>query len=365
VKEESLWALALWLLPGMGPASFEKLLETAESPEEAFHLDQETLKGLGLKTPLRQALRNKDRALKRAQAEREALARLGAKVITIFDAAYPSLLKEIPNPPPVLFVKGALDLGPYSLAVVGSRAATSYGRRITKEWIFELAKAGLAIISGFALGIDALAHEAALRARGYTLAVLGCGLDQNYPMENQGLGRAILRQGGALVTEFPLGTKPKPQNFPIRNRIISGLAQGVLVIEASAKSGSLITARLAAEQGREVMAVPGNVYSGRSHGCHRLIREGALLVDRPDQVLDALGLEVVFSERSQGVRELTLSPLEAKVLEHLEVYPLHLDDVAYKSGLAVSQVSGILLALELKGLVQGLPGNFYQKVVEK
>ncbi len=365
MNEETLFALALWLLPGMGPSSFEKLLGAAPRLEEIFSLSEMDLRALGLKAPLIKALKDKDQALKKAQEELQRLRLIGAQVISIFDAPYPSLLKEIPHPPPVLFVKGSLELGPYSLAVVGSRAATSYGRRITKDWISELARAGLDIISGFALGIDTLAHQAALRAGGYTVAVLGCGLDQNYPAENRLLREEIVKQGGALITEFPLGTKPKPQNFPVRNRIISGLARGVLVIEASAQSGSLITARLAAEQGREVMAIPGSIYSGRSHGCHRLIREGALLVDRPDQILEALGLEVVFAEPRSDVKELTLSSLEDKVLKCMEVYPIHVDDIAHRSGLAVSQVSGILLALELKGLVQGLPGNFYQRVVER
>ena len=361
--DETLCTLALSLIPGLGPLGFKKIMALASSAARAFSLSPQELKGLGFRSSVIKALKDPEKLLLRAQREMEALERLGARVIALGQREYPTLLREIPDPPPVLFVQGRWSLGPYPLAIVGARAASSYGLKIAKQWSRELAQAGLDIVSGLALGIDAASHWGALEGGGYTLAVLGCGLDQRYPAENQTLREKILQNGGAIVTEFPLGTEPKPGHFPARNRIISGVSRGVLVVEASPRSGSLITARLAADQGREVMAVPGNIYSRRSHGCHRLIREGALLVDQPAQVLEALGLEL-RPEEKESVNSLTLEPLEAKVLGHLEVYPIHVDDLAVKTGLEVSALSGILLALELKGLVESLAGNFYQKVSE-
>jgi DNA processing protein len=330
-------------------------------------LERKDLLDLGLRPSLVRALGNKDLAFQQAEEEWKRLKDLGGSLLTLEEENYPSLLAQIPDPPLVLYFFGQLEMGPYPLAVVGSRSVTSYGRRVVRDWISELARAGLDIVSGLALGVDRLAHEEALRAEGYTVAVLGSGLDQVYPPENRSLAERIVRSGGAIVTEFPLGTPPRAQNFPIRNRIISGLSKAVLVVEASLRSGSLITARLAAEQGREVMAVPGSIYSGRSHGCHQLICQGALLVDKPCQILETLGLKIVSSpaEDASPVNSLTLSPEEDKVLERLEVYPMHVDDLVHLTGLEVSTLSGILLALELKGLIESQPGNYYQKVVKR
>ena len=365
MKQRRLWYLALALVPKLGPISFKQICKKFGSPERAFFASEKELQATRLPKHLSR-LPTPERAIAKAKEEYERLKGLGGNFFTIEDDIYPDLLKEIRDPPPVLFYRGRPSWKQYSLAVVGSRAATSYGRRVTKEWIKEIAKAGVTIVSGLALGIDTAAHEAALEVEGSTVAVLGCGLDQNYPPQNRELAEEIADKG-ILLTEFPLGVKPRAQNFPIRNRIISGLSQAVLVVEASPRSGSLITAHLAAEQGREVMAVPGAVYSYRSHGCHKLIREGALLVDRPEQVLEVLGLSCVsFEPLTQESRtNLILSPEEAQVLEALEVYPVHLDDIAHRLGVDVSKVSGILLSLELKGLVQSSPGNFYQKVIER
>ncbi len=366
MNPERLWYLALALIPGMGPLRFRLVCERLGSPERAFYASEKELKAIGLPASLAKLL-DPHEALARAKKEYEDLCRLGADFLTLEDPEYPPLLRHIFDPPPVLFYKGSLKWGDYLLAVVGSRAATSYGRRITREWVKEIVRAEVTIVSGLARGIDTTAHEAALEGGGRTIAVLGCGLDQDYPPGNRYLAQRIA-QKGVLLTEFPLGTRPRPQNFPVRNRIISGLSQAVLVVEASPRSGSLITARLAAEQGREVMAIPGAVYSYRSHGCHRLIREGALLVDRPEQILEVLGLsDLSFGSGpgdSKAKERLTLAPEEAKVWQVMEVYPLHLDEIAHRAGVEVSQVSGILLALELKGMVQSIPGNFYQKVIE-
>ncbi len=365
MNKKRLWYLALALVPKLGPIRFKQICERLGSPKKAFYASEKELQAIGLPKYLSR-LPNPKEAIARAEEEYEKLKAIGGDFLTIEDDCYPILLKEIPDPPPVLFYRGKPKWKQYNLAVVGARAATSYGKRVTKEWIREIAKAGVSIISGLAVGIDTAAHEAALEAGGHTVAVLGCGLDQNYPPQNRELAQKIAEKG-IVLTEFPLGVKPRAQNFPIRNRIISGLSQGVLVVEASPRSGSLITARLAAEQGREVMAIPGSIYSYRSHGCHQLIREGALLVDRPEQILEALGIsEISFGYFHENLKkDLTLEPEEAQVLEALEVYPTHLDEIAHRLGVEVSKVSGILLSLELKGLVQSSPGNFYQKVVER
>ncbi len=360
--DEDLLGLALALIPGLGPLGFKKILALASTPARAFSLPAEKRQKLGLRSATLKALSSKEEALRRAEKEWETLEKMGAHFVGLWQPHYPALLREIYDPPPVLFVQGRLRFGPYPLAMVGARRASYYGLKVARQWARELARNGLDIVSGLALGVDAASHQGALEAQGYTVAVLGCGLDQKYPLENLSLREKILDQGGAIITEFPLGTGPKPGHFPARNRLISGLSLGVLVVEASLRSGSLITARWAADQGREVMAVPGNIYSHRSHGCHQLLREGALLVDQPSQVLEALGINKVFEKGN--VNSLTLEPLEAKVLGHLEVYPIHVDDLARKTGLEVSRLSGILLGLELKGLVEGLAGNFYQKVAE-
>jgi len=306
-------------------------------------------------------------AFSRALEEYHGLRAIGGYFITWDDDTYPLAFKHLPDPPPILFCRGTPHFDGAVLAVVGSRAATSYGARLVRNWVPEIVRAGVKIVSGLAVGIDTLAHESCLEAGGFTIAVLGTGLDYIYPRGNRSLACKI-GEKGLILTEFPLGTRPRPQNFPIRNRLISALAQAVLVVEASPRSGSLITARLAGEQGKEVLAVPGPIFSYRSHGCHQLIREGALLVDRPDQVLEALGLSNLAFVSQQGpvnrLPPLTLSPEETKVWEVLDNIPLHLDEIARKAGLAVSVVSGILIAFELQGLVESSPGNFFQKVIE-
>ena len=345
--------LALSLVPGLGPVTIRRLLKEAPSLKAVFSLPPEKLKACGV----RGRLPSLKKALFRAEREEEALLRLKASYVTLLDEDYPPLLRTIPDPPVVLFYKGSLPREEPTLAVVGARAATSYGLSVVRDWVPLLARAGIAIVSGFALGIDRAAHEAALREGGRTYAVLGCGLDVNYPAANARLREEITRRGG-LITEFPLGVRPKAANFPIRNRIISGLSQAVLVVEASQRSGSLITARLAGEQGREVFAVPGPVYSLRSRGCHDLLRDGATLADKPEDLLSFFGKEP-FKEAPQ---ELTLSPEEAKVLEHLAEEPLSVDELVFRTGLAVEELTGLLTNLELEGLLERLPGNLYRRI---
>ncbi|AEH45445.1 DNA protecting protein DprA [Thermodesulfatator indicus DSM 15286] len=350
ISDNLTWSLALWLVPKMGPRRFFKLLNFVQNPEEVFSLPKSRIKELGLELP------EKEKALAKAKNEFALVNKLGGKVISFFDEDYPPLLREISDPPPILYVLGNLPQKT-GLAVVGSRRATSYGREVCRKWVSVLARAGIPIVSGLALGIDSMAHEAAVKENAPTYAVLGCGLDVNYPASNSWLRREIIAKGGGLITEFPLGTKPRPGNFPIRNRLISGLSAAVLVIEADLKSGSLITARLAAEQGREVLAVPGPVYSSQSRGTHALIRDGALLVDHPEQVLEIFSLSFL-NERE----ELTLSEEEAKVLNCFEGEPLEFDELILKTGLEVDKLLQILTNLELEGLIVKQSGNAYLKV---
>ncbi|WP_022853526.1 DNA-processing protein DprA [Thermodesulfatator atlanticus] len=354
-EEDKFFALALWLTPGIGPQTFKKIAASFNSLKEVFDLSPEKLKNFGI-CPKDANWRKE--ALLRAEKEIAGLQKIKASFVTIFEEKYPALLKEIPNPPPVLFYQGSLPQEP-GLAVVGSRAATSYGREVCRQWVSIFAKAGIPIISGFALGIDSIAHHAAVKQGSPTFAVLGCGLDINYPATNYHLREAVLANGGGLISEFPLGTLPHAGNFPVRNRIISGLSAAVLVVEASVKSGSLITARLAAEFGREVLAVPGSVFSPRSFGTHALIREGALLVDRPEQVLELFSA----SPLKQIVQQkLTFTEEEAKVLSCFDGEPLEFDDLLMQTGLPVAKLLEILTKLEIEGVVARQPGNTYQKV---
>ncbi len=284
---------------------------------------------------------------------------LGGRIVFYEDPDYPPLLREIKEPPAFIYVKGSLPREPL-LAIVGARKASPYGLRIAREWSRYLASAGLGIVSGLALGIDSQAHRGALEAGGYTLAVLGAGLDNLYPPQNRKLAEEIVDQGGALVTEFPLGSQPERWHFPRRNRILAGLCQGVLVVEAALRSGSLITARVAVEEGREVMAVPGSIFSEQSRGTHLLLREGAHPVTSPEEVLDILGISLQRNEEKNG---LSISEAEEAVLERLSEDPKSYDDLLLETGLSPGELSERLLSLEMKGLIQELPGKRYQRLV--
>ncbi|OAQ20745.1 DNA-processing protein DprA [Thermosulfurimonas dismutans] len=300
-------------------------------------------------------------AVLRGREEWQKAAKLGAKIVFFEDPEYPSILKEIKDPPAFLYVKGRLESEACYLAMVGTRKPTPYGRKVAFEWAKELASLGLGIVSGLALGIDTEAHRGALSAEGYTVAVLGSGLDWIYPYENRKLAEKIVARGGALISEFPFGSRPERWRFPRRNRIISGMSKGVLVVEAAQRSGSLITARLAADQGREVMAVPGSVFSEASQGTHYLIREGAYPVTSPKDVIEVLGvIREINEEKNDNV--VGLSPSEEKLLGVLSVNPKHFDELIAETGLPVTELSELLLLLELKGLVQSLPGKFFQRM---
>ncbi len=288
------------------------------------------------------------------------------RTIALEDNRYPAWLRAIPDPPAVLYCDGLFEpKDRQAIAIVGSRQATPYGLRITETLARELSGAGFTIVSGLARGIDAAAHRAALEAGGRTIAVLGCGLDVNYPPEHARL-REEIAASGAVLTELPAGTPPKPSHFPQRNRIISGLSLGVVVVEAAEDSGSLITARLALEQGREVFAVPGSIDAPLSRGPHGLLKQGAKLVETVDDIIEELLPQLdtaVAPKRRPGFSKAAeipnLSPDERLLLDQMTRDPLHLDELTERSGLTPAAVAGILLALELKALVRQLPGQRY------
>lgn len=277
------------------------------------------------------------------------------EILRIDGAGYPSLLKEIATPPAELYLKGKLPTSA-CLAIVGSRRASAYGLRIAERLARELTEAGLCIVSGLARGIDTAAHRGALSGKGETIAVLGNGLSDPYPPENRRLGEEILEKGGALVSEFPMTYPVLPENFPRRNRIISGLSLGVVVVEADEKSGALITANFAAEQGREVFACPGPMDSVLSRGCHRLIQQGAKLVMEAADIFEELKLPLVH-QLSKESKLPDLDQKEAKVYQHLSDEPLSIDLLAERSELPVQEALSTLLQLELKQLVRSHPGK--------
>jgi DNA processing protein len=269
------------------------------------------------------------------------------------------LLRQIPDPPPFLYVYGTLPATALNLAVVGSRNATEYGLSTTRRLCTDLVKHDATIVSGMARGVDTAAHAGAIAAGGRTVSVLGSGLDRIYPRENERLFHQIA-ENGAVVSEFSLGTGPDAHHFPARNRIISGMCHGTVVVEATGRSGSLITARLAADQGRDVFAVPGNIHSFKSVGTHTLIKEGAKLVAHAWDVLDEFPFVEAGHRTEPPPAASTHPPLtdtEAMIMDSLDAEPIHIDDLARKSGLPTGRLSGFLLQLELKGLVTQSPGK--------
>lgn len=295
--------------------------------------------------------------------EAELLKQAGVEFLTWADERYPEYLRHIFNPPAVLYYLGDIrrDDDP-AVALVGSRRATYYGRDMAHRLGKELAEADLTVVSGMARGIDTAAHRGALDGGGRTLAVLGSGLDVVYPQENSKL-MCKIAANGAVISEFPLGSMPEPWHFPVRNRIISGLSRGTVVIEAAERSGALITAELALEQGRDVMAVPGNVTSPVSRGPNRLIKQGACLVENGSDILEEIGITRLFQQdeggRGPGVK---LDPDEERVLKLIEAEPLALDLIIRDTGLPSERVASVLTFLEVKGLVRRLPGGRYHKV---
>ncbi len=352
--------LSLLALPGVGPATVMKMQALAGSAAAALELGPERLRPFGLREEaIAELLALHGKPAARSVTVCDWLAREQVAVLTLASAHYPAMLRHIACPPPLLFVRGALGvLSTPQLAVVGSRGATFAGRELAHEIAGAVAKYGLTITSGLAIGIDAAAHQGAVDAGERSIAVLGCGPDHVYPARHRRLASALIDGGGALVSEFPPGTRPEPGNFPRRNRIVSGLSLGVLVVEAALPSGSLLTARCALEQDREVMAVPGPVRSRQSRGCHELLRNGAALVETAEDVLRALG------DRFRAPAPLPAAVVppagespggpdadELRVLEATDFVATPADAIVRRSGLAVAACTAALVRLELRGMI--------------
>lgn len=346
--------VALSLIPGLGGESYRRLLHTFGEPVEIFSASRGNLRKV-VSDPLTAAI---SRGI-----DREALAATAAwfgrgdnDLVTLADTDYPKGLLHIPDPPPLLYLKGRRELlSRPALAIVGSRNATPQGIKNAQAFARALSDCGFCIISGLALGIDAAAHRGGLGGPSGSIAVVGTGLDVVYPARNRELAHQ-LAQGGALLSEYPLGTPALAGNFPRRNRVISGLAVGCLVVEAAGRSGSLITARLAAEQGKEVFAIPGSIHSPVSKGCHALIKQGAKLVESAQDILDELGVHDVSA---------TPAPPRGEadgLLRHMGFDVTDVDTLATRSGLTTEHVCAMLLELELEGRVAGLPGGRYQQI---
>jgi len=348
-----------------GGAGLRQLLEKFGSVEAIYAAPRTELLPFfdGDQTPVDAVLTGPDAS--QFEAERVWIDDPSNHLVVITDPAYPPLLREIPGPPPLLFVRGdaALLCAP-QLAVVGSRNPSHGGCDNARAFSEQLTRAGLVVTSGLALGIDACAHVAALDAGGQTIAVAATGLDRVYPSAHRELAHRIAAQG-ALVSEFALGTPPRREHFPRRNRLISGLSLGVLVVEAALRSGSLITARLAAEQGREVFAIPGSIHSPLARGCHALIRQGAKLVETATDVLEELGALAGFVAAPPGATvsppRASLDPAQQELLEHIGYDPVEMDTLIARSGLTPGRVSSMLLLMELRGLIEARPGGRYQR----
>jgi DNA processing protein len=367
-------SLQAWLelraIDGLGDIGLVRCVQALGSAEAVRKASKDALLAIGCSPVLVERIQRGPDAQTRRQIDRElqAIGRSKVTILTCLDAAYPKRLSMIPDPPPLLYVTGRIEgCDDHAVAIVGSRRVTPMGRVMTEELSRDLATAGFTIISGMARGVDAAAHRGALAAKGRTVAVLGCGVDVTYPPEHKKL-REEVEAHGAVVSELPLGAAPHSYHFPRRNRIISGLSLGVVVTEAAMKSGSLITAKLAAEQGREVFAIPGSVKEENSGGPHGLIKQGAKLVERAQDVIDELlpQLDGAFRARWTNVvtrasrhSTIELGKPEAQVYDALSYEPIHVDAVIAKTGLAPSDVMALLLALELKQCVHQLPGNSY------
>ncbi len=349
--------LASWLalnqIPGLGNEGLRRLLQAFGTPAQIFSTPAHALRQV-IKPALAEAI-----ALGVDEASLAPIAFWledpNNCIVTLADRDYPQVLLNIPDPPLLLYVKGHRELlNRQALAVVGSRNASAQGLKNAEAFALAASSAGLCIVSGMAHGIDAAAHRGGLRGAGSSIAVIGTGLDKVYPAANRELAHQLAGEG-ALVSEFPLGTPPLAANFPRRNRIISGLSLGCLVVEAGLQSGSLITARMALDQGREVFAIPGSIHSPQAKGCHHLIKQGAKLVECAQDILEELGC---FTTGHASPTTLKGHPL----FEHLGFDPVDMDSLSQRSGLTIEALSAILLQLELEGGVVTLPGGLYQRI---
>ncbi|MBF0396122.1 MAG: DNA-protecting protein DprA [Desulfobacterales bacterium] len=353
---------ALKSVPGIGNNLFKRLIDRFKCPESVFKASEQSLYQVkGISEKLVSAIKN-HKIPSWVEREIDTVIKKGYRVITLTDANYPKLLLEIPDPPSFLYVYGNIDSSIKNIAIVGSRSATNYGISATKRLCSELVDFGITIVSGLAKGIDTAAHIGTLSAKGKTIAVLGSGLLRVYPEENISLFHKIA-ENGAVISEFSLTESPNKYNFPLRNRIISGVSLGTVVVEAAQKSGSLITAKLALDQNREVFAVPGQVDSFKSFGTHNLIKQGAKLVVTAQDIIDEISNIIDVKSPVQKNRPLDISEEELHILDSIEIVPIHIDEIVRKTGIEVSKISSILLMLELKGIVKQLQGKFFSKEV--
>ncbi len=338
------------LVRGIGPVRLRMLLDFFGDIQSAWEASEQVLREIKLD---RRSLENflKMRHQMDLDEVLRQVERAGVQALTWDSSDYPGLLRQIADAPPVLFVRGTLTpADEWSVALVGTRKATVYGREVTHRLATDLVQNRVTLVSGLARGIDSIAHKAALDAGGRTLAVLGSGVDFIYPTEHRKLAEAIV-ENGALISDYPLGTRPEAANFPARNRIISGLSLGVVVVEADVKSGALITADFALDHGREVFAVPGSILSPASAGCNRLLRDGASVVTEVGDILETLHLDQV-SEKQLAREVLPSNPTEAAILEHLTAEPRHLDELSREIELPVETISSTLVMMELKGMTR-------------
>lgn len=346
------------LVPRIGPVRVNTLLKHFGSLKTAWNADSASLRAAGLpQDALEKLLYQRSRLDLDAQMSK--IAGQGVDVLTWLHPTYPSLLKNIAQPPPVLYVRGEVaPADQFAVAIVGTRHASVYGKEVARRMATDLAQSGVTVVSGLALGIDGIAHKAALDAGGRTLAVLGCGIDVVYPSEHRELAQRMTTSG-ALISDYSLGTKPEAVNFPPRNRIISGLSLGTLIVEASLQSGALITHRFALEQGRETFAVPGNIYNQNSSGTNALLQRGeAKLVTCVEDILEELNLTMI-SQQNEVAQAVPETPTEQALLACVSHEPLHMDEIVRNSGLSTAVVSSTLCMMELKGLVRRVDNTSY------
>jgi len=358
-NEKKYW-IGFNLVKGIGSVRFKQIQAHFGNLSEAWDAPIEVFREIDLPGKV---LKNLNKLREEVNLDRlyEEIVNGDVQVLTLLDEEYPKLLKEIDQSPPVIYVRGDLtSADEFSVAMVGTRRVTAYGQQVTRDTSTFLAGHGLTIISGLARGVDALAHQHALQAGGRTIAVLGSGVDVIYPPEHRKLAEAII-ENGALISDYPLGTQPEGSNFPPRNRVISGLSLATIVVEAGDRSGALITADFAVEQGRDVFAVPGNIFSPASRGTNRLIQRGAYLMVSPQDVLDVLDLSLI--EDYKDARQVfPADSTESKLLTVLDYEPIHIDEICNRTGLPVEKVSASLTMMELKGMVQHVGGMRYTAI---
>ena len=360
MRENIKYWIGFSLIKGVGPAKISLLKKHFGDLERAWFASASELQSCGLDSSTVKKIISQ-RPLISPEREIEKLEKEGVRALSWDDPEYPSRLREIYDPPPVLYTRGELlPQDEMAITVVGTRKCTSYGKEVTRKIVRELVENGFTIVSGLARGIDTIAHKIALEAGGRTLAVLACGLDIIYPGENLQLARGITKSG-ALLSEYPLGTKPKPEHFPRRNRIMSGISLGVLVVEAKERSGALITAEFALEQNREVFAIPGSIFAPSSRGTNQLIKEGAKLVQTVEDILEELNPCIIPQQPSiqPSLPFLPEDQREQKILSLLSEGPLHIDELCRRSGIPAGEMASLLTMLEIKGVIREMGNKIY------